>query len=458
MNLEDVIRDETGTIIPGVTVNDGTVTVTGEPTPDDLVMEIDPVTQSVAPGGTVFVDVLVDSDTYDVLLVDLTIDYDASAFTYAGYTYNGLLGSQLDVLEIVGGDADTFAYTVTRKAGNTPAMVDGSLITVEFDVDAGATPGDYTMNLEDVIRDETGTIIPGVTVNDGTVTVTGEPTPLEADADGPYYGSTSTPLGFSGTATGGTGTYTWDWDFGDTTAHSSQQNPAHSYAAPGNYTVTLTVTDNGDTDIDTTYAVIEEAPVGPTIKVQPSTKTVSPGDSFDITIYVNSNTSDLLLVDLQLHYDNTVFTFDGYTYEGLLGSQLDVLEIVGGDADTFVYTVTRKAGNTPVPVSGTLLTLDFTVDSGAPLGDYQLDLEDVLRDGTGALIPDVTVLDGTITVQQPTKTPDVNSDGHINVLDMILVGQHWGETGTPCWRPEDINIDGVINVLDMILIGQNWTG
>ncbi|QTD52063.1 pre-peptidase C-terminal domain-containing protein [Sulfidibacter corallicola] len=34
-----------------------------------------------------------------------------------------------------------------------------------------------------------------------------------------------------------------DWDFGDNNG-SSQANPSHSYAAPGTYTVTLTVTDN----------------------------------------------------------------------------------------------------------------------------------------------------------------------------------------------------------------------
>ncbi len=53
---------------------------------------------------------------------------------------------------------------------------------------------------------------------------------------------------------------------------------------------------------------------------------------------------------------------------------------------------------------------------------------------------------------------DVNWDNYVNVLDMIRVGQHWGETGSPRWIPEDVKKDGVINVLDMIIIGQHWTG
>ncbi len=38
----------------------------------------------------------------------------------------------------------------------------------------------------------------------------------------------------------------WKWDFGDNSPISTQQNPAHSYAAPGSYVVTLTVTNSQD--------------------------------------------------------------------------------------------------------------------------------------------------------------------------------------------------------------------
>jgi len=51
---------------------------------------------------------------------------------------------------------------------------------------------------------------------------------------------------------------------------------------------------------------------------------------------------------------------------------------------------------------------------------------------------------------------DVRVDGCINVLDLILVGQHWGETGAAGWIREDVYIDGEINVSDLILVGQHW--
>lgn len=36
----------------------------------------------------------------------------------------------------------------------------------------------------------------------------------------------------------------WDWDWGDGSAHSTTQNPSHTYGAGGHYAVTLAVTDN----------------------------------------------------------------------------------------------------------------------------------------------------------------------------------------------------------------------
>jgi hypothetical protein len=66
--------------------------------------------------------------------------------------------------------------------------------------------------------------------------------------------------------------------------------------------------------------------------------------------------------------------------------------------------------------------------------------------------------DVTITVIQLYEDWDVNGDELTNILDMILVGQHWDETGLTGWIREDVNEDGTISVLDMIVIGQNWTG
>ena len=82
---------------------------------------------------------------------------------------------------------------------------------------------------------------------------------LKAYCNGPYYGLVNQLVSFDGDASGGHQPYTWYWDFGDGQT-SSEQDPVHRYEHPGNYTVTVTVTDDEHTMVsDTSYALIQES-------------------------------------------------------------------------------------------------------------------------------------------------------------------------------------------------------
>jgi len=73
--------------------------------------------------------------------------------------------------------------------------------------------------------------------------------PVVADPGGPYYGVENVDIEFEGDALqySGRSPYSYHWDFGDG-GTSNQQNPTHEYSE-GDYTATLTVTDdNGDPD------------------------------------------------------------------------------------------------------------------------------------------------------------------------------------------------------------------
>jgi len=53
---------------------------------------------------------------------------------------------------------------------------------------------------------------------------------------------------------------------------------------------------------------------------------------------------------------------------------------------------------------------------------------------------------------------DMNGDKKIDILDMIVLGQRWGQKGPPHWIAADVNSDGTVNILDIILVAQHWTG
>jgi len=119
------------------------------------------------------------------------------------------------------------------------------------------------------------------------------------------------------------------------------------------------------------------------------------------------------------------------------------LTATGGTAP---YTWTTTSGTLPAGLS---LSSNGVI-SGTPTtlsGSTSVTFE--VTDSTGATAV------ATLPITVVYSVYDVNMDGTVNVLDLILVGQDFGEIGTPGWIREDVNGDGVINVLDMILVAQH---
>ncbi len=56
--------------------------------------------------------------------------------------------------------------------------------------------------------------------------------------------------------------------------------------------------------------------------------------------------------------------------------------------------------------------------------------------------------DDTLIIQNPL---DVNSDGVVNIRDLVLVASNFGQTGQ---NSADVNIDGVVNISDLVLVAS----
>ena len=59
-----------------------------------------------------------------------------------------------------------------------------------------------------------------------------------------------------------------------------------------------------------------------------------------------------------------------------------------------------------------------------------------------------------ITVEGQLTTGDVNRDGQVSILDLVLVARQLGET-VPTNSDVDLNSDGIINILDLIIVAQH---
>jgi len=135
-----------------------------------------------------------------------------------------------------------------------------------------------------------------------------------------------------------------------------------------------------------------------------------------------------------------------------------------GTANAGSFDVTLYAGADPVETqnvaslaAGANIDVSFTWTPTAP---GEVSLKTVADSGNTVTESNETnnELTKMVTVEEAQIEPDVNNDGKVNILDMILIGQEWQQTGTPGWIKEDVNQDGKIDVLDMILVGQHWTG
>ncbi|MCX7804787.1 MAG: Ig-like domain-containing protein [Planctomycetota bacterium] len=136
-------------------------------------------------------------------------------------------------------DADGDALTYIVVSGPSHGTLSGTAPNLTYTPDADYSgPDSFTFKANDGMADSNvATVsITVAAVNDPPVIQSGP-----AAAPNPVrYGET---VAFSVTASDADGdTLSYSWDFGDGTA-STQEDPAHIYAAPGTYAVTITVSD-----------------------------------------------------------------------------------------------------------------------------------------------------------------------------------------------------------------------
>ena len=154
------------------------------------------------------------------------------------------VGGQVRFTSAVGGNPYTYAWT----------FGDGGTSTAPNPVHVYTRAGTYPVSLTAMNPQYAGTkTLPGlVTVYDPI---------LVSFVMNQTAGTVPVTVAFADTSTGGP--TSWRWDFGDGTT-STERNPAHTYASPGTYSVTLTAS-NGPVSNTTTARDAVSASVPPPV-------------------------------------------------------------------------------------------------------------------------------------------------------------------------------------------------
>ena len=199
------------------------------------------------------------------------------------------------------------SYSDYTTVNITDFSVDGGNLTIQFDVlNADETYDEMVANTVELV-------FSGEEI--GYYMDMAPDEPMSVDAGGPYEGEAGDDIEFSGIAYLGMPPYTYEWDFGDGET-ATGKNPVHSYEAAGNYTVTLTVTDDAGTIADdNTSAIIKEKDViPPTIQVVRPKRGLYIGNKkvmpFVTTIIVGSINIEVLASDDESGIDYVEFYVD----------------------------------------------------------------------------------------------------------------------------------------------------
>ena len=178
-----------------------------------------------------------------------------------------------------------------------------------------------------------------------------------------------------------------------------------------------------------------------------------PGDTFTLNLNAENITD---LAGWQ-----TDITFDPNILEAVEVSEGDFLKAESGDTFFQGGTIDNTTGKitglfaaqyseSGVSGTGTLLSVTFMAKTG---GETQVTLENFeFGSSSGAVIPAVPP-NITITVGEYPAW-DVNQDGRVSVLDLILVAKDLGSDAAANLRT-DVNRDGNINIQDLILVAQH---
>ena len=243
------------------------------------------------------------------------------------------------------------------------AFGDGATSTVQNPSHSYAAAGSYTVTL--TVTDNQGAT--NAVSHSVTVTAANQP-PVAA------FSSSCSALtcSFTSTSSDPDGTIaSYSWTFGDG-ATSTVQNPSHTYAAGGTYTVTLTVTDNqGATNAVSHSVTVTAANQAPTANFTFSCSGLS--CSFTST----SSDPDGSIAGYSWNFgDATTSTAQNpshsYTAAGSYTVSLRVTDNQGAQSTTTSKTVTVTAPNQPPTANFTSscsgLTCSFTSTSSDPDG------------------------------------------------------------------------------------------
>ena len=200
-----------------------------------------------------------------------------------------------------------------------------------------------------------------------------------------------------------------------------------------------------------------EYTVGTGVAYAFSEKPIHLGDTFTFDIRAE-NVFDLAGWQFDIAFDPAALEAVDVSEGDFLKSDAGTTFFQGGRIDNaagkIIGLIAGRISEGGVSGSGSVLQVKFKAKAEGETGLTLQNFE--FGSNTGENIP-AGPLEIHITVEERLLTGDVNRDGRVSILDLILVAQQLGNS-VPANSPVDINRDGVVNIFDLTLVAQGIGG
>ena len=192
----------------------------------------------------------------------------------------------------------------------------------------------------------------------------------------------------------------------------------------------------------------------PSLNHAVSEKLINFGDTFMVNISAET-AFDLAKWQLDIAFDPAALEALSVNEGDFLTMNGGTTSFQGGSIDNAAGTITglsaERDDDQGVTGAGTLFEVELKAKSS---GETKLTLQnlqfDVITRDTSADPYEIT-----LTIEEQLIAGDVNRDGQVNILDLVLVAQQFGQS-MPTDSPADVTGDGVVNILDLVRVAQNF--
>jgi len=444
-------------------------------------ISIQPSSQEVPLGGTFQIQIYVDAMQYRLRGVTIDLSYTHTILQVKNITLGSLFGSSVIIMP---GSGDNGAGNIHYRVITSQSLgsSQGVFLTINFLVIGGTSGSLHILRLTGELYSWNYDKIPGVEINSGFFTI-GEPdsdeyfqsvilSGVDSNYDG-YHDAVhvlmdarttdgSMKVSVRGVLLDPEGGTDDDAQISWTTPGSTPE--ARSLFLYGNspegwFTVTLDLFDKHNQHEDSWTGTIYLYPLTLPVTYTYINATLLPqivqaGDSFSLSVAITPG-RPLAGIHLGISFNPSFLAIkdvrEGDLFHGITHSfNKGTIDNPNG-ALTQIYATTI---NDTVTDPGIFLIVNMTTKYFP--GMATLSIMDARADDPAGKSTPLVITNGTLVIEKGTLY-DITGDGHVNILDLVILARRWGETGTPGWIHEDLNWDGTINIQDIIILANNWT-